>query len=175
MIFIGGKMKTVKLNFKYTKSEYIKAARQYLIAGKIISKFSIVFIVIFTLFSIYIGITTSFETLSIISLVVCFISILIKCTLYIYVPIKVFNHTSKFQEEYHLDFSQDCIKFTTMTIDSVLKWNTYSEVWENKDFYFMIQTSNAYTVIPKRAFEGNDAIQDFEQIVLFNFKKIKHL
>lgn len=94
--------------------------------------------------------------------------------LYFYVPIKTFRSTSKFHEEYYLLFDDNGIKFKTATINSELKWDTYSNILSNKDFYFLIQNPRIYTVIPKRVFEDNQVIENFERLAT-NHLKIKKI
>ncbi|MDR1066108.1 MAG: YcxB family protein [Clostridiales bacterium] len=70
-------------------------------------------------------------------------------------------------------FSKDNIRFRTQNVDSELKWDIYSELWESNDFYYLIQGPRLYTLIPKRAFINLALNQAFEEIVLSNLKSPK--
>ena len=168
-------MKTVELVFEYTQSEYVKAEKQYLFARKIITKMSVVILAIFLLFSLGYLFLSSFSAISVIAFGVALITILAGCILYFYIPIYKFKQTSKYHEEYTLIFSKGGIHFKTPTIDSQLKWSVYSEMWESNDFYFLIQTPQLYTLIPKRVFANHGIEQSFENIALSNLKCAKRI
>ncbi|WP_242866010.1 YcxB family protein [Desnuesiella massiliensis] len=70
-------------------------------------------------------------------------------------------------------FLKGIIKWKTSNIESELKWDIYSELWESDDFYFLIQAPRMYTLIPKRVFEDQEEKQTFEEITLSNLKSIK--
>lgn len=160
----------VELTFKYSEKEYVKAARQYLIINRTIRKIDIFVIPLFIIFSIFYAINSGFNLYSIVALIVATFALLMGSMLYFYVPIKTFRSTSKFHEEYYLLFNDNGIKFKTATINSELKWDTYSNILSNKDFYFLIQHPRIYTVIPKRAFENNQVIENFERLVTNHLK-----
>ena len=167
-------MKTVELKFQYTEDEYVKAARQYLFASRTITKTKIVTLILFLMFSVY-YFFSSFSVLGGIALGVTLFALILGCTLYFYIPIYRFKQTTKYHEEYQLIFSNDGIKFKTPTINSDLKWDIYSQIWENSIFYFLIQAPNVYTTIPKRAFANPSDKQAFEEMVLSNLKCTKRM
>ena len=166
-------MDTLKLTFKYTQSEYVKAERKYLLSSKVISKVSIVILAAYFLFAIAYLFLSSFNLWSIIALVVAVIAGIMGGVLYFYIPIYKFRSTAKYQEEYSLLFSSDGIGFKTKTIDSELKWSIYSEVWECNDFYFLIQAPRIYTLIPKRAFTSSIEKNTFDKLVTSNMKLVQ--
>lgn len=170
-------MESIDLTFKYTQDEYVKAEKQFLFANKTITKQNIVFLAIYLPFSIWYLLFSSFSVLSIITFGVALICAIIGCTLYFYIPVHKFKQTSKYHEEYNLIFSKDCIRFKTSTTNSELSWSVFSEIWESKDFYFLVQVPRMrlYTLIPKRAFSGFSAKQAFEEIAFSNLKCTKRM
>ena len=78
-------------------------------------------------------------------------------------------------EEYTLVFSKENIKFKTQSIDSEVKWDIYSELWESHDFYYLIQAPRLYTLIPKRVFKDLNEKQLFEEIAQSRVKTTKHV
>ena len=74
-----------------------------------------------------------------------------------------------------LVFSKETIKFKTQSIESEMKWDIYSALWENHDFYYLIQSPRIYTLIPKRVFKDLNEKQLFEEIVQSRVKTIKHV
>ena len=166
-------MDTVTLIFTYTQNEYVKADRQYLIANKTVRKYDPIIIAILLLLSMCNLFLSGFSTLGIISLAIILSVVALGCYIYFYMPVLKFKQTSKLHEEYTLSFSKERIGFKTPSIDSVLQWNIYSELWESDDFYFLIHVPRAYTLIPKRAFNNPVDMQFFEEISLLNTKNVK--
>ena len=160
-------METVKLRFQYTQSEYIKAERQYLISNKTIHKYDIA-LVVYMLFS-------SFSVFSILIFGLIIVVTALGSYLYILMPILKFKQTAKYHEEYTLVFSKETIKFKTQSMESEIKWNIYSALWENHDFYYLIQAPRIYTLIPKRVFKDLNEKQLFEEIAQSKVKTIKHV
>lgn len=165
----------LELIFKYSQSEYVKAYRQYLIASKTISIPNIIILVLAIAFSSAFAIMSKLDVWSVALLVTCFFVLLIGIILYFLTPIHIFKSTAKFHEEYYLAFSDEKIIFKTATIDSELAWETYTKIWDNKDFYYLIQHPKIYTIIPKRAFLNEEAMQNFERLAESKLKEFKHI
>jgi hypothetical protein len=161
----------VELRFKYSRDEYIKAERQYLFASKTISKTSVVVLVIFVPASIANLFYSSFSVPGVIFAMAAVIFVAFGGALYFYLPSYKYKQTAKYHEVYALTFSEDCIKFKTPSIDSELKWSVYSELWENDDFYFLIQAPRQYALIPKRTFACPDDERRFNEIARANISK----
>jgi len=168
-------METMELTFKYAQSEYVKAEQQYLFASKTITKTSVIILALYLPASLIYLFFSSFSTLSIVAATIAIFATIAGCTLYFYIPAYKFKKTAKYHEEYRLTFSNAGIKFKTPSIDSELKWNIYSAIWESNDFYFLIQAPRMYTLIPKRVFESSAAKQAFEEIALSNLKCSKRM
>jgi len=64
-----------------------------------------------------------------------------------------FGRNPKFREPYDLTFDDDGIRFRTPTIDSRLRWETYSRVLEDERVWLLVYGPRMYTVLPKRAFD----------------------
>ena len=166
-------MEEITLTFKYAQDEYVKAERQYLFANKTITKTNIaVLSLCLTLATAYLFLS-SFSAASIVILATLLIMAIIISFLYFYIPILKFRDSAKHQEEYALTFSKGGIKFKTPSIDSDLMWDIYSALWESDSFYFLIQASRTYTIIPKRAFESLADMRVFEDMALSNLKAAK--
>ena len=166
-------MEGVELIFKYSQGEYTKAYRQYLIASKILSKPNIIIVLLFFPLSLVNLYVSSFNTLSILLSVITFFALLIGSLLYFYIPIRNFKIQAKLQDEYTLTFTLNNIHFKTTSIDSETKWDVYKEVWENKDFYYMIQAPQLFSLIPKRALANETVKKTLEEIIISNFNSIK--
>ena len=168
-------MDAVTITFKYTRAEYVRADRQYLIASKTISKTSVVILAIFLPASLLYLFLSSFNIPGMIFVAIGVVAAIVVSILYFYMPIYKFKITPKYNEEYTLVFSNSGITFKTPGIDSTIKWDMYSEIWEINDFYFLVQAPRMYALIPKRAFKSPVEMRMFEEIACFNLKRIKRV
>lgn len=168
-------MKILQLVFKYTQNEYVQAERQYLLLNKTIRKYDPILVALFMLLSLSYILLSSFSIFSIILLGIVLIATALGSYLYFVKPVFKFKHAKKYQEEYIMIFSKDIIKWITPSINSELKWDIYSELWESNDFYYLIQVPHMYTLIPKRAFADQIDKQVFEEIARSNLKSIKRM
>lgn len=171
----GIPLETVELRFQYTQSEYIKAERQYLISSKTIHKYDIALVAVFLLLSVVYMLFSSFSVFSILIFGLIIVVTALGSYLYILMPILKFKQTAKYHEEYTLVFSKENIKFKTQSIDSEVKWDIYSALWESHDFYYLIQAPRLYTLIPKRVFKDLNEKQLFEEIAQSRVKTTKHI
>jgi len=169
---LGGErsMDTVELTFKYTQAEFVNGDRQYLIASKTISKTNIVVLAVLLPTLLLYLFLSSFIVLAIAFTAVGVVAAITGSILYFYIPFYKFKITRKYNEEYTLTFSNSGITFKTLSIDSTIKWNMYSEIWESNDFYFLIQGPRVYSLIPKRAFGSPVEMRMFEEISISNMK-----
>ena len=175
-IMYGGiPLETVELRFQYTQSEYIRAERQYLISSKIIHKYDIALVTVFLLLSVVYMLFTSFSIFSILIFGLVIVVTALGSYLYILMPILKFKQTAKYHEEYTLVFSKETIEFKTQSIESEMKWDIYSALWESHDFYYLIQAPRIYTLIPKRVFKDLNEKQLFEEITQSRVKTTKHV
>ena len=171
----GIPLETVKLRFQYTQSEYIKAERQYLFSSKTIHKYDIALVTLFLLLSVVYMLFSSFSIFSILIFGLIIVVTALGSYLYILMPILKFKQTAKYHEEYTLVFSKETIKFQTQSIESEMKWDIYSALWESHDFYYLIQAPRIYTLIPKRVFKDLNEKQLFEEITQSRVKTTKHV
>jgi hypothetical protein len=90
------------------------------------------------------------------------------------VPYKNFQVVKKLHDECRLSFSETSIRFNTAKISSEFQWSVFSEAWENKEFYFLIQQPQLYTLLPKRAFTPEQE-EAFKKILASVFPRIKQI
>lgn len=160
-------MEKIELKFKYTKEEYVKSFREYLLLTKTIKKRDMIIAVLVIMFST-IWLILSEEILSVVCLLCGVLFLLLLCNLYYWVPGRNFSQNSKFREEYNLTFSDEGIQFKTESINSDLKWSTYVDSIENAEFFYLIQAKQVFTVIPKRVFRNVEVEKGFKEMVLRN-------
>lgn len=168
-------MKTVELKFQYTQNEYVRAERQYLIANKTLHKYDIALAAVFLSASAAYMFLSSFRLFSVLIFGLVIIVIAMGCYLYFFMPVHKFRQTAKYHDEYTLKFTEDTIYFKTPSIESELKWNVYSALWDNHDFYYLIQAPRIYALIPKRAFQDQNEKEAFEEMARSNLKTIIHI
>lgn len=175
-IIIGGVLlETVELKFQYTQSEYVQAERQYLIYNKTLHKYDIALAVVFLSVSAIYMPFSSFNIASVLIFGLVITITVLGCYLYFLMPILKFKQTKKYHEEYTLILSENTIHFKTPSIESEVKWNIYSMLWENHDFYYLIQAPRVYALIPKRVFRDQNEKQVFEEFAQSNLKTIVHM
>ena len=162
-------MEKIEISFKYTKEEYVKAFREYLLLTKTIKKRDMIVAILVIIFS-SIWLIISNEILSGVCLLCGVLFLLLLCNLYYWMPGRNFSQNSKFKEEYNLIFSDEGIHFKTDSINSDLKWNTYANFMESQEFFYLIQAKQVFTVIPKRAFGNVEVENGFKEMVLRNLK-----
>jgi hypothetical protein len=161
----------IKLNFKHSKKEYVRAARKNLFLSKTIKKSEIVILFIISIYSIFDAYSTSFSSSSVVLLTICILASLTLTTLYFFVPIKNFKSIEKLQEQFYLEFSDEEILVKTSKANSTLKWNIFSKIVSTKEFYYFIQHHpRIYTLIPKRAFTSLEELEEFEKMVIRHLK-----
>lgn len=158
-------METVNLIFKYSQKEYVKAFRQHLLLSKRVyrSDYIIIHLIIAALG--WLLFHNPDDWLYRMLFILCLIWGLIIYLGYFSVPVRNFKAEPKFRNEYQLTFSKNGIKFITEGINSNLSWSIYTDMIESADFYYLIQTRQMYTIIPKRAFISEEQRKLFAEIV----------
>jgi hypothetical protein len=76
-----------------------------------------------------------------------------------------FKRNPKFQQTYHLSFSEEGIHFKTESIDSVIDWNHYDRTLESDQVFLMVYGPWMYSLIPKRAFKDITEIDAFRELM----------
>ena len=168
-------METIVITYEYSRNEFVKATQQYLLANGTIRKYDPAIVVVFLLFSVCFRFFFDLTTLGVILFVITLLFSAFAGLLYFYMPVLLYKRNPKYHEAYTLAFSKDSINFKTPSIDSVIQWSAYAELWESEDFYFLIQAPRAYSVIPKRTFKDAADQQVFEEMAALNIKKSKRV
>ena len=151
-------MEAITVRFTYTKDEYVRAVRQYLIATKRINRSSLVLIPAIFALSVFVV----FAAPSVGGYLLLGLSLLaLAMMLFIYrvQPPRLFARAAKLREPYTLVFSRDDIRFSTPSVSSTLQWHVYARAMESGDFLFLMQKEGPYTIIPKRALEEDGALE----------------
>lgn len=162
-------MNKVTISFVYSKNEYIAAFREYLFRSKILRKFDLAFVSVLAIFELFLFFTSGFTIYSLVTGMILIFYFFMFCLLYFLQPVNVYNHTPKFHQVLKISFSQENIYYKAASVSSVLNWDIYKEIWECKDFFYLVQAKNIYTIIPKRAFQNPTDLHSFEKI-LFEVK-----
>lgn len=165
-------MNNIKIAFKYTRPEYVSAVRSFLFATRKLRKFDFVILAICAVMSVY-YLISSYSALSLVFFIVVVIAFLLYAWSYIFMPLYVYKSTAKLHEDYRLEFSAEGIAFNTQTIDSHLKWDVYRNYLENERFFYLMQTANVYTVIPKRVFGDEAQLEAFRTLTAEKLKAYK--
>jgi hypothetical protein len=158
-------MDKVTVDFQYEKNEYISAFREYLFKSKIIRKRDLALVGVMSAAEVFLLAKTGISIYSIIiGVILCFYAVIFGL-LYFYQPLHVFKNSPKLHQRYTLTFTENNLQFKTNGISSDLKWNIYHELWSCRNFYYLIQAKNIYTIVPKRAFKNAGELQAFDKIL----------
>ena len=76
-----------------------------------------------------------------------------------------FRANPKFREEYQLTLTREGLRFKTASIESTLKWTHYSDFFETDKAFILVYGKRMYTVIPKRALEGDTQLSEIRQLL----------
>jgi hypothetical protein len=120
----------------------------------------------------YLWQSSNLHWLSIVSIGLSVILALILSLAFVVIPPLAFRREPKFQDEYSLTFSQECIHFKTRHIDSELQWNIYSKALIDTHSYVLYYGTRSFSVIPKRVFQNADQQRTFEQLIVHHVPKI---
>jgi len=166
-------MEQVDIRFQYMEQEFVKAVRKYLLATGTIKKVDMVLAVIGVPCALIYWFISPAEWLSVLLLVCTIVLSGVIGFLYFFGPVLSFRKTPKYGQEYHLNFSEERILFETAEINSELKWEIYTALLESEDCYYLVQTKQIYSVVPKRAFAGDAEKLAFERMAEQGTKSTK--
>ncbi len=76
-----------------------------------------------------------------------------------------FKRNRKFRDEYTVTFTPEGLQFKTVSIDSNIAWSLYDSAVEDSMIFLLNSGKSIYSVIPKRAFKGEDEISRFRMMV----------
>jgi len=159
-------MESIKLNFKYSKEEYVNAVRKYLFLSKTITKTSIIILAICIIVEIVITFNSGLTLISCALWFATLLAMVMGSYLYFIQPGYLYKSTSKLHQQYSLIFAQETIYFKTEGISSELKWTIYKKLWDCPAFYYLVQAKSIYTVIPKRVFNSGTELDKFKSLAL---------
>lgn len=156
------------IDFIYQKDEFVDSRRRFLFMRKLITKLQVIICALVLVVDIILLCTKGagyiFQGIYLAFNVIYIILIVIMCYLYFFQPGIGFESMKKFHETYHLKFLEDIIVFDTDTIHSELQWNTYSALWENHKYFYLLQTKDQYSLIPKRVFLNPEECKNFRTL-----------
>ncbi len=158
-------MDKLTIHFQYDKKEYINAFRNYLFKSKVIHKRDLIIVGIMAVLEFLLLIFAGVSVSSIIFGVILCFYLFIFVLLYFVQPSHVYKRSPQLHKPYTMTFTKDELLFRTKGEASSVHWNKYCELWDCKDFYYLIQAKNIYTVIPKRALSNGNGLRDFDNIL----------
>lgn len=168
------KKKNIKIKFKYTRDEYIKSRRKFILESKTISKGNIAFLIFMTILEIFFLMTKELF-FGIIVGVLLILSYIMITVLYFIQPKKVYDISKLLKEEMELEFDDRGIKFKIKDNNSIIPWDNVYEVWESKEYIFLMQSKISYILIPKRAFKNEADVLKVQRVFEDNNIKYKNI
>jgi len=168
-------MESVRLTFQFDRKEYVKAVRRYLFACRTITKRDLI------LLSICLPASILYQYYFAISLAsfILFLNLALPAVaiwlLYFVIPPRTYKRTAQLREEYTYVFTLNYILVEELGTNSEVDWETYVDLWESEEFYFLMKTLRKYTIIPKRAFGSPEEKKWFERFASMNLSMSKRL
>jgi len=170
----GLENEAVKVTFKFTIDEMIKAHRQYLVVRKTVGKYDNIFVVALAVFSLMVIWINSLNFLTLAPLAFVFIFIISKDILYYRYPeYRMKKDASDFLQEIDACFLLDGIFMEASKLESKMEWSYFTVIYESSDFFFFERQKREYFGIPKRAFEDLEQMQVFREMAAANSIHIK--
>ncbi|MDL2273902.1 YcxB family protein [Oscillospiraceae bacterium OttesenSCG-928-G22] len=170
-------MAKIDVEFQYTKEEYVRGHRKQMLASGAIKKRDIIIVPAILLFAIVYHFFIEQTSLGAILLGLSFVVFGMGAMLYLYVPYRTYRLTPKLLETHHLTINDSGIHFKTPTENATFKWNMYKELWESREFYFLVQGKKQFRMLPKRAFSDYQQ-KEFAKLIeahAFEFEKVRNI
>ncbi|MDQ6418004.1 YcxB family protein [Paenibacillus sp. LHD-117] len=159
----------MKLSFKYSEREFVRAMNQANGDSKrLIVDFIIAIALLF--YGLYLYINGSNEIFYSFIIVISIIFIFILFARMLIVPKLVFRKEPKYKEEYNLELNDENILFSAGALKSTIQWDFYKEIKETKDFIYLKYSKRGFAIIPKRVFNSSTELEMFKQKI---YSKIK--
>ena len=154
----------IRLQFRYDRSEYIRAMRS-LIIRRIRWARNITTIILIASAACFFMVRegpTAWNMLLVVSVVMY---VLVLSIAVIAGPVWRYRTSPQLRDEYTLIFSDDGISFTTHHIDSRLQWSVYTSWMETDDAFLLLIGTDQISVIPRSAFRTDQEQTEFRTLV----------
>ncbi|MBS1808616.1 MAG: YcxB family protein [Acidobacteria bacterium] len=153
----------ITLRFTYTEDEFVEAWQFYAMRA-ILKKSDVIVSLAVMGFSLLMtslnGANWIWESL----FVVGFLLLMGNVIGYFVMPRQRFRREPKYQEEYHLAFSEQGIHFKTTHAESKLEWAMYDKMWIVPRHYLLFYGRDLFTIIPQRVFTDNEQEHRFREL-----------
>ena len=158
-------MKSVTISFEYEENEYINADRRFLSMTGRINKYKVM--IFAALIAICFACANTFGYN--IPVILGFVLVIywgIKMAFRYYIqPKSDFKKKAKNAKTFTFTFTKDAIDFATQRANAQFKWKMFKELYETSDMLYLAHANKSFTIIPKRAFEGEEQLAAFRKIV----------
>jgi hypothetical protein len=165
-------MKSVHIEFRYEKGEYIKAVQTYLFAEGSINLIDFVIFPIILLLDILYMMYYEINLLSVLVLTANVFVIVMLIMLYWVTARISWEKIEGLQEDHIMTFRDEELHCFTKSQNTHIKWDTYKGFLDCKDYYYLISDKGKYTVIPKRVFGEIEKQFTFEMIATRHIERI---
>lgn len=137
------------MTFTFTRGEYIRAMRNLYVATLSIKRD-----VIISVLMISAGLYLVYHDAGWFGWLLIALSVILLCLIAFAVfvlPVLIYRGQPKLKDEYRLSFSDECIQFRTVSIDSTLQWSMYQKWRYDDEFYILHHGQHDVSVLPRRA------------------------
>jgi hypothetical protein len=160
----------MKLVFKYSEKEFIRAMNQSYGDSKRILVDSIIGIALLV-FGIYQYMNGANEFFTAFLIIISILFLFILLARVVIVPRVIYKREPKYKEEYQLEFAEDEIHFTAGALKSSIPWSFYKAMKETKEFIYLVYSKRGFAIIPKRIFRTEEEISTFRSLITRKISK----
>lgn len=156
-------MKALNISFSYGKDEFVKATREYL---KISHYFGLTYILILAAAGICLIWLLANNIYNVLNMVCVFVIAFLLSnilSLYFIRPSLAYKKVKSITDSYDLTFFKDRIAFKSDKASTDFKWKIFKKLYETDEFFYLVQSKSSYTILPKRAFENEAAMELFKK------------
>jgi len=96
---------------------------------------------------------------------VCSVILIVIIMLRKFLYTRAFKNSPKYVSEIKVLFTDNNIVTENAAGKSELNWSIYNKFIENKDYFLLYLSNNSFSIIPKRAFQKNEDLDDFRNML----------
>lgn len=148
------------LEFSYNKEEVVHALRYHFMQRGEIKVFrnTLFALLAFAMAGYAFKMVTIGALIGIVAMV-----LLIVGAFWFMLPVSIYNKAATFKDNIQLNYSEEGITISTRTSEQkrMLSWNTFTQVVEARNFFFLYRGKKNFFLIPTKAFKTEAAQKEF--------------
>lgn len=74
-----------------------------------------------------------------------------------------------------IEIDEDKLKIQTINCESSIRWQLYIKAIETKNIFMLYQAKALFNIIPKRAFNSDEELDEFRELVRTKIEKFQQI